>query len=162
VLFLVDFAFAGEPRIRCVDLAGAGAPVTFEFDFAGERAASVEFGEAARYLYDPNTSIRKAGAFRSVGHAFGLAKVAPSTHLYTAPRLVDGFPGRVFAVEAEADRHVRRQLPGGRANVIARNHPLAADQLRERLRLQDGGDRFVIGFRDAAGKPRLVIARRVA
>jgi hypothetical protein len=160
VLFLVDFAFSGEPTVSCVNLRNATMPEVFRFDFAGERAAPVAWSDAGRYLYDPNTSIRKAGAFRAIGHAFGLAKLAPNTHLYTSDTLVADFPGRVFEVEADAGRNPRRLLAEGRASVISRNHPLSADQLRERYRLKDGGDRFLLGFRDAAGRARLVVARR--
>jgi len=58
-------------------------------------------------------------------------------------------------------RHLRRLLPEGRANVISRNHPLTAEQLRERHGLKDGGDRFLIGYRDQAARARLVLARRI-
>jgi hypothetical protein len=162
VLFLVEFGFVGTPEIRCVNLRPTGPPETFRFDLAGERAAPVSWAEVGRYLYDPNAAIRKAGAFRTIGAAFGLGKLAPSTHLYTADQLVADFPGRVFEVEGEVGGRLRRLLPEGRASVISRNHPLTADQLRARYRLRDGGDRFLIGFRDARGRPRLVVARRAA
>jgi len=162
VLFLVEFGFAGTPEICCVNLRPGSPPETFRFDLSAERDAPVRWADVGRFLYDPNAAIRKAGAFRSIGAAFGLGKLAPSTHLYTADELVADFPGRVFEVEGEAVGQPRRLLPDGRANVVSRNHPLTADQLRARYRLRDGGERFLIGFRDAGGRPRLVIARRVA
>lgn len=162
VLFLVEFGFAGTAEICCVNLRPGSAAETFRFDLAAERDAPVRWADVGRYLYDPNAAIRKAGAFRSIGAAFGLGKLAPSTHLYTADEFVADFPGRVFEVEGEAGAQPRRLLPDGRANVVARNHPLTADQLRARYRLRDGGERFLVGFRDAGGRPRLVIARRVA
>jgi hypothetical protein len=89
-----------------------------------------------------------------------MAKLAPNTHLYTADTRVPDFPGRVFEVESDAGRNPRRMLADGRVNVIARNHPLGVDRIRERFRLREGGDRFLIGFRDRAGHARLLFARR--
>jgi len=162
LLFLVDPAFDGAPEIHCVDLDGTGAAATFRFTLAAEQAVTSRFAAPGRYLYDPGPAIRKAGAFKLVGERFGLAKLAPQTHLYTADTLIQGFPGRVFEIEAEADRHVRRTLPDGRANVIVRNHPESADALRARLKVRDGGDRYLLGCRDQRGRVRVFQARRVA
>jgi hypothetical protein len=159
VLFLLDFACTGEPTICCVDLGHTGEARTFRFDPAAERAASVILGELGRYLYDPGPAIRKAGAFKSVANAFGLTKLAPNTHLYTADEPVDGFPGRVFEVAGDAGRRPHRLLPDGRAKVISRNHPLSADALRQRFRIREGGDHVLVGYRDRANRPRLVVAR---
>ena len=161
VLFLIDFGFDGEPAVCCVNFSNSRAPEVFRFDFVVERSAVTEFAELGRYLYDPNTSIRKAGAFRSIAATFGLARLAPSTHLYTSGHLIRDFPGRVFESEGEPGKNLRRLLPDGRANVVSRNHPMSADQLRERYRLKDGGDRFLFGYRDVRGRARLVVARRV-
>jgi hypothetical protein len=162
LLFLIDPAAAGEPEIHCVELAGTGAPAPFRFTLAAERAAASRFAAPGRYLYDPGPTIRKAGAFKLVGQRFGLAKLAPQTHLYTAEALVPAFPGRVFEVQGEVDRHVRRALPGGRANVVVRNHPDSAEALRARLRIREGGDQYLLGCRDQRGRARLLLAHRVA
>jgi hypothetical protein len=162
LLFLVDPAFDGAPEIHCVDLDVTAAAATFCFTLAAEQAATSRFAAPGRYLYDPGTAIRKAGAFKLVGERFGLAKLAPQTHLYTADALLPDFPGRVFEVEAEADRQVRRILPDGRANVVVRNHPESADALRARLKVRDGGELYLLGCRDQRGRVRLFLARRVA
>jgi len=182
VLFLVVPGWTGEPAIHCAalsrrgaaaaspanadpDKAGPSAPAgtatVFSFDFAAEQAAVCTFAEPDRYLYDPNPAIRKAGAFKSVADRFGLAKLAPSTHLYTAQELLPEFPGRIFEVAGPGGKRPGKLLPDGRANVMSRNHPLKADALRERYRLKDGGEHWLIGFRDQRGKARTLIARRV-
>lgn len=161
VLLLVDFAARDEPTICCVNLDERSGGQRFDFTFGEERAAAPPLADPGRYLYDPNTSIRKAGAFKSVALRYGLARLAPSTHLYTSDELIRDFPGRTFEIEAEAGKRTRRELPEGRASVISRNHPLSADRLRQRLRLKDGGAHWVIGFRDGRGRARAVIARRV-
>jgi hypothetical protein len=160
LLFLLDFDFAGEPTICCIDLGADPPDDGFRFTLAAEHAAPVVLADPGHYLYDPNAAIRKAGAFRLIGQTFGLAKLAPNTHLYTSDSRIADFPGRVFEIEGDAGRNPRRALADGRANVIARNHPLGVDGLRRRFNLREGGERFLIGFRDRSGQARLVFARR--
>jgi len=175
VLFVVVPGWAAEPAIHCAALSrrGTARPAAdttprserqriFSFDFAAEQAAACEFAEPGRYLYDPNTAIRKAGAFKTVAARYGLAKLAPSTHLYTADELVPGFPGRIFEVVGPGGKRPGKLLPDGRADVMARNHPLNAAALRRRYRLQDGGAHWLIGFRDRRGKAQTLICRRVS
>lgn len=171
VLFLLEPGASGEPAIHCAALSRRRTvadtavqiegPEVFSFDLTAEQAAACEFAEPGRYLFDPNTAIRKAGAFKSVAARYGLAKLAPSTHLYTADELVPGFPGRSFEVVGPGGKRPAKLLPDGRANVMARNHPLNADALRQRYRLRDGGEHWLIGFRDRRGKAQTLICRRV-
>ena len=106
----------------------------------------------------------KTGAFKCVATRFGLAKLAPGTHLYTSDAPVPGFPGRRFAVAAVygAGRQELKQLTRQctRANVVTRNFPLTPDQLREKLRMADGGDDYVIGATLADGKKVVVLCRK--
>lgn len=159
LLLLAPHQAPPEPLVHCVDLTRDLPP--FRFRPSEEREAHVQWAVAGRYLYDPDAAIRKAGAFKRVAAEHGLAKLAPNTHLYTAEVVHEAFPGRVFEVLGDAGNKPRRQLPDGRANVISRNHPLSADRLRARYRLKEGGEKFLIGFRDIEQRPRLVIARRV-
>ncbi|MDZ7668756.1 MAG: hypothetical protein U5Q16_04790 [Gammaproteobacteria bacterium] len=162
VLFLLDIAKPTQPTIRCVELDEAGTVYAFDFDPQAERTAQCTMGALERYLYDPGPAIRKAGAFRTVAERFGLNKLAPNTHLYTADRLVQNFPGRVFDVDPQTGKALRRAMGGSAANVMVRNHPLSAEELKHRYRLRDGGERWLIGFRDAAGRAKVVAAHRVA
>ena len=104
------------------------------------------------YLYEPSAAILKAGAYKLAGARFGLHKLDVNTHLYVSDRLVPDFPGRVWEVKANGERV--------KANVVTRNYPLSAEQLRKKLRLRDGGEEYVIGCR-IAGKPTLLWAERV-
>lgn len=169
VLFLLDFAQSdstgpesgGRFPVCCVDLKTDGTAAAFQFLPAEERTTPVTWGEPGRFLYDLNAAIRKAGAFRTVAARFALVKLAPNTHLYTSDELVNDFPGRVLEVTGYPVTKPARQLPDRRANVMSRNHPLSADQLRQRFKLRDGGDHWLVGFRDQGGRARLLTARAV-
>ena len=46
------------------------------------------------------------------------------------------------------------------ANVLVRNYPLTAEQLKKKMRLKDGGTEYIIGCR-VAGKPVVLRAERL-
>jgi hypothetical protein len=162
VLFLLDFEFEGEPRIVCVNLHHEKED-SFSFFVSAEQQATVDFSEPLSFLYEPNTAIRKAGAFKSIALAYGLKKIAPNTHLYTSAELRADFPGRIFEVLhpdlSKAD--LRNAFPDGRANVISKNYPLTPEEIKKKFKLKDGGDSYLIAFRDQFDGGRIVKVVRV-
>ena len=112
-------------------------------------------GAAGLYLYEPNAAILKSGAYKLVAQRFGLTKLDVNTHLYVSDTLVENFPGRVWKIANSQEPKAKSQ-----ANVLVRNYPLTAEQLKKKLHLRDGGERFIIGCR-VNGKPVLFEAERV-
>lgn len=160
-LLLVLRKGAAEPRIFCAE----GEHV-FSFTAAEEQAARVVMADAPdRYLYEPGAAVMKAGAFRWVAAAYGLEKLHPNSHLYTSGRLVDGFPGRRFAVVRRSGfgkRELRDFLQGaGRANLTVRNFPATVAELRKRLRIKEGGDAYWFATTLASGERVLIDCRKV-
>jgi hypothetical protein len=163
VLFILEKGFRGEPDVRSVNLKGEREEL-FSFKFSEERSASAEFSEPLNYIYEPNSSILKAGAFKLVAIKFGVKKLDPSTHLYTSDTLVESFPGRVFQVvrNVKPDRkQIRTLFPHAKANVLVRNYPLTADELKQKLRISDGGADYLIGAK-AGGQAILLACKRIA
>lgn len=157
---------ASTVQLVAVDLRHDG-PVTFSFERVDETRATVALTEwvagSPTYLYEPNAAVLKAGAFRLVGERFGLAKVAPHSHLYTADALVGGFPGRVFQIDAvcKADRKaLLTHVPGGQANLTVRNFPQSVDLLRKQLSLREGGDVYVFATTLPTSDKRLIITHK--
>jgi hypothetical protein len=110
-----------------------------------------------KWLYEPNVTILKAGAYKLIANRFHLQKLDPNTHLYISDRLVPDFPGRTWRIVQTITNH---QSPISNANILVRNYPLTPEQLKKKLRLRDGGTAFVIGVR-IAGRPTLLLAERV-
>ena len=132
-----------SPRIVAADGSGR-----FAFSPAEEAAAGVRYADrVGRFLLQPSKALRKAGAFRLLSARCGIAKLAPSTHLYTADTPVDGFSGRTFAVEAvlpwgsAARQELRRRFD--RMELTALNFPMTTDALRRRLGIAEGGSHHV-------------------
>ena len=109
------------------------------------------------YLYEPNAAILKAGAYKLISQRFNLHKLDPNTHLYASDQYVPHFPGRVWKVSplpSQKERVIQQ------ANVLVRNYPLTAEQLKKKMRLKDGGTEYIIGCR-VAGKPVVFLAERL-
>lgn len=162
LLFFAAKNFEGEPGIHTVNLVRQRRD-SFSFSLSEEASATVNFSDPLTYLYEPNAAILKAGAFKSIAQHFNLAKIHPSTHLYTADHLTENFPGRVFATEARVKpdaKSMKPFFPEGKANITTRNYPLTVEELKKRTGLKDGGEKFLIGFSGMKEK-FLVAARRI-
>ena len=105
------------------------------------------------YLYEPDSAILKAGAYKLAGARFGLEKLAANPHLYTSDRLIEDFPGRVFRILDE------KPVRGGSYHVMTRNYPLRAEELAKKLHVSEGGEKFVIGAR-VGSKAVIIVAAR--
>jgi hypothetical protein len=133
-----------EPLVRAVNLAGTATE--FAFARSEEAGAVAPLHPPDTYIYEPNAAVLKAGAFKLVAQRFGLAKLHPHTHLYTAPGWVDGFPGRAFQLQAVAKpdkKALAALVPAGQAHLTTRNFPLSVAQLRQQVGLRDGGDTYL-------------------
>ena len=138
----------GEPRIVCVNLKGQKGPKAFSFTKSEEAVAEGRYCfSMGRYLYEPDATLMKGGPFKLLAERYGLEQLGRNTHLYTADRHVEEFPGRVFEVLQElklSKKEVTTAIPDGKAHVVTRNYPVEAAALQRQLGLREGGDRFVI------------------
>ena len=116
------------------------------------------------YLYEPNASIMKAGCFNDIAKAFSISQLASNSHLFTSDRLVTDFPGRVFHIDAVTTmnkRELRTALAGiQQANITVRNFPLTVAQLRQRLKMSEGGSTFIFATTLADGSHVLLICSK--
>jgi 16S rRNA G966 N2-methylase RsmD len=161
LLFFCEKGFEGTAVITAVNIPEGHTPQMFEFSFPEERAQKVEVSDPLRYLYEPNASILKAGAFKSAAARFNLKKIHVNTHLYTGEHLVDNFPGRKFLIEELVKPStLKKYFPDGKANVTTRNYPLTPEALKKKTGLKDGGEKFLIGF-SGEKKKFLAVARRL-
>lgn len=159
VLFLIDLKApeVPEPEIICTNLT-ANDRQTFCFRMSEEKKIEADLSTLSAYLYDPNASILKAGAFKSILRDFPVKKLAANTHLYTSDQLVADFPGRIFEVtDPNPQKSTLKTLQ--KANVMTKNFPITANELKRKYKLKDGGEHFLIGYRDQLNKSRLVLVK---
>ncbi|MDR1557939.1 MAG: class I SAM-dependent methyltransferase [Tannerellaceae bacterium] len=155
---------AGSLPIHCVHLTREGKEETFTFSLQEEKDCPAPLADAVKtWLYEPNSSILKAGAFRSITR-LGICKLHTHSHLYTSGQLLEDFPGRRFAVEevlpfsSKLRKNLHTSIP--RAHISVRNFPLTADELRKRTRIADGGDRYLFATTLHDGTKTLLVCRK--
>ena len=161
LLIFMDADHEGEPTIHCVNDDQSLIYRPSQDNVATAIATSGD----ARYLYEPNASIMKAGCFGLLTERYPVEALAADSHLFVSSEEVTSFPGRRFAITAITSmnkKEVGRAMSGvTRANVATRNFPMTAQQLRQRLGLKDGGDCYIFGSTTAAGERRLYICNKL-
>jgi hypothetical protein len=163
LLFLCEKNFEGEPIIGAINLSKNNTIDSFYFKYTEERLAKASFSDPLGYLFEPNASILKAGAFKLVSERFNVAKLHPNTHLFTADTLVENFPGKVFKIVSQVKpdpKMLQAFFPDAKANLTTRNYPLSVKELKAKTKLMDGGNKFLIGF-SGIQKRFLVVAERI-
>lgn len=159
LLFLLSEKTAGSPLFHCVNLSKRGE-TRYTFTMEEERNATIrQAGSIGKYLYEPYSSLLKAGAYKSLCTHFPVEKLAVSSHLYTSDEPINDFPGRAFRVvdtftlnKKEVKEHLENVK---KANIAVRNFPLSANELRNRLKIKEGGDIYL--FATTHMEKRLVI-----
>lgn len=136
-----------ETRICCINLQ-KGEQQTFEYTAQEEATAEAVYtDQPGAYLYEPNTSLLKAGAYKCLCARFGVRKLHPNSHLYTSDTLCADFPGRRFRVTGSRTfskqdlKQIARDIP--QANITIRNFPSTVQELRKKLKIKEGGDRYL-------------------
>lgn len=162
LLFVCEKNFNAVPTIEAINIKDENED-SISFLVTDERDADVNYSEPLEYLYEPNASILKSGAFKTIGVLFNVYKLHPNTHLYTSKQFVENFPGRIFQIQSLVKpdaKALKKFFLEGKANITTRNYTLSVDELRKKTGLKDGGDKFLIGF-SGIKKKFLVVATKM-
>lgn len=154
----------GESEIYATNIIDGDERQVFSFSADEEKQSNCMMysrehsllSDTSIYIYEPNAAIIKSGAFKLVGARYGLYKMGPNTHLYMGKDYVVDFPGRVWKI---LETNIR-ETKGIGANVMTRNYPMTADQLRKKLKVKDSDTHTIIGAR-LGDKPTLFLCKRV-
>lgn len=161
LLFILESPAPSEPIMHTVNFSN-GDTQTFTYCATDEATAQCTYTNTVRrYLYEPNSSLMKAGCFRLPATRWDLEKLHRNSHLYTSDILHCNFPGRVFEVKS-TDGFSKNELKRltaemKNANIAVRNFPERPEVLRKRLKLADGGDNYL--FATTLADDRHVIIR---
>lgn len=161
VLYLLENKPTSNIKINTVNLSSTNQ--TLSFTFSEEDNSTPNFSEPLQYLYEPNASVLKAGAFKSICTQFKVNKLAPNTHLYTSEKLMPNFAGRSFKITQVLPYNSTdfKKLGIKKANVSCRNFKETVEQVKKKLNLKDGGDVYLFATTDNNNKPILVVANKV-
>lgn len=172
LLLKITSALVEEPQIFCVNILKNGVQ-HFEFLRSEEASAQASYiapqelkniAPGQFYLYEPNKSISKSGAFKLLSARYGVGKVSPATHLYISADAIDDFPGKCFRIIDSAPFNKRvlgewkRKYP--RASVSAKNLPLTSEELAKRLGVKEDDRIHIFGFTTLTGDKHLLATER--
>ena len=158
--------------IHCINLQtkdGRNTETTgqfFTFTREQEQCSECTYTDSLEtYLYEPNASLLKAGAFRSIAAAYPVRKLHPNSHLYTSDTFIENFPGRIFRIVNQCSfnkKEVKENLADlKKANVTVRNFPATVAELRKRIHLAEGGDTYLFASTLNNGQKVLIRCEKV-
>jgi hypothetical protein len=153
--------FEGEP-LRCAVNMNLNGREVFEFYKSQDLSAEVTYEMPQRFLYEPNASVLKSGAFKILSQSYRIGKLHRNSHLYTSPNLVIGFPGKSFLIEGIMKydpKQLVREVP--KANLVARNFPVPVEKIRAQTRIKEGGDNFLFFTTDYENRKIVIKAIKV-
>lgn len=162
LVFYLEKDFTDEIKITTINFDKKGNQL-FEYLLKDEKESQTAFSEPLDYLYEPNASIMKAGAFKIIGQQWGLKKLHPHTHLYTANDLVSDFPGRIFKIRYQGKlnkKSITTYITTGKANVAARNFPATTQAIKQKLGLIDGGEDYVFATTNLFNEKMMLICTK--
>lgn len=124
-----------------------------EFTFELGNKSLLTYGLPKKYLFEPNASIMKSGGFDEIAFQFEVEKLHQHSHLYTSDNQID-FPGRVFKVDncfEYTKQNMSRNfgMENKKANVTIRNFPETVDNIRNKWKINDGGNVYCFFTTDA-------------
>lgn len=166
LLFNIDKNFEpGDLVIKAQIINSEGRVVSsVAFTRKQEREAEIELCEPLVYLYEPHPAVLKAGAFKYLGAAFGVKKLAVHSHLYTSEKLVSDFPGRIFeiiGVSKPDAKEINSYVTDNKANLTLRNFPAKIDDLRKKWRLKEGGNIYLFATTLFNQKKTVVVTKKL-
>ncbi|MGO1751333.1 MAG: THUMP-like domain-containing protein [Psychroflexus sp.] len=148
LLWLVGQESLKDINIKTVNIKTNGTQESFDFNWSDK---SIEFSNYAEpqkdsYLYEPNASIMKSGAFQHISKYFNLKKLEVNSHLYASSEKNQNFPGRVFKINQILDykpKLIKKELGGEKLNLSARNFPIKVEDFKKKYKIKDGGKTYV-------------------
>ena len=163
------FGNADTPCEQRLSVICSNDSETFSYDFTEEDKTFLPVFQdtllPGMFLYEPYSSLMKAGAFALFSARFGVASIAAHSHLFVSQQLRHGVFGRKFQIKAISSlnkKEVKAALQGiNQANIAVRNFPMSVAELRKRLRLREGGAVYIFATTDTQNQKRLLICEKI-
>ncbi len=153
-------------RISTTNLRKNEVEEVFDFNLDDEHVADVEYTDLVMsYLYEPNGSILKSGAFRLIAQRFDLYKLHLNSHLYTSNELRESFPGRAFEVVdyfTPSKRNIAEFCKKNKkANITVRNYPKSVAEIRRASKIEEGGELYIFATTLKSNSKVWIVCRKV-
>lgn len=153
-------------KIKTANYPKLGKVEEFEFTLEEEQnSVANHSNQLQNFLYEPNAAVMKSGAFKLISSRFNIDKLHINSHLYTSNDFLEDFPGRKFKIEKQYDfsketiKTFQKEIK--KANLATRNFPLSVNDLRKKLKLQEGGENYIFATTLNDGKKVLLNCSKI-
>ena len=153
--------YLGEITIKSINFNKEKAEI---FDFTlNDNQYPAKLNLPQKYLFEPNAAIMKSGGFDQVSHSFRINKLHPHSHLYTSNELI-AFPGRSFEIIHVIDynkKEMKQFLERKKANLTIRNFPGTVENIRQKWKIEAGGDAYCFFTTDVNNQKIVLICKKI-
>lgn len=130
-----------NPYIHCVNLQSDQPDFCFYWQ-EEKISPTPSYSNPKSYLYLPNSSLLKSGAFKQISYKFKINKLHSNSHIYTSENKLENFPGRTFLI---IDKNFNpKKSVHKKFNIISRNYPIKPEEIKKKYQLMDGGNKYLI------------------
>ena len=156
LLWVLQNNYEGSIEIKTTNLAKSGHD-HFNFILNLKEHTELNLSLPLKYLYEPNLTIMKSGAFNLVSERFNLHKLHRHSHLYTSSDLIQ-FPGRIFIINEVLayNKAAMKKFKHLKANITIRNFPESVATIRKKFKIKDGGLNYLF-FTTNMNNERMVV-----
>jgi hypothetical protein len=164
LVFIIERGYGGEVEMTAANFTPGGGLQSFTFEANEEASSQCNFSEPLNYLYEPNASLMKLGAFKTLCNRYLIQKLHPNSHIYTSGNLVEGFPGRIFKIQwtsAFKPGQIRKRLSSSKANITVRNFITDVKAIRKQCKLSEGGKDYLFATTGMDGQPIIINGHRL-
>ncbi len=161
ILFLKSKDATLDPVIEVIELNSKSSHL-FSGTLGTEKSKQTKVRNISNFLYEPHLGILKAGFFKLV-ETEDVFKLNSNTHLYSSKELDTKFPGKSFQVIETGPVDMGwliKHLPNKQVNISTRNFPGKPEDLRKKLKLSDGGDFTLFGYRNHLNQVELALTQK--
>ncbi|MEP3839151.1 MAG: class I SAM-dependent methyltransferase [Algibacter sp.] len=161
LLWILENGYNEDINIRTVNIKKEKEEY-FSFTLNEEKQSEPQYSLALTYLYEPNAAILKSGAFNQISKQLNISKLHRHSHIYTSSILID-FPGRIFNIEASIpyNKKAIKRLGITKANITTRNFPETVQQIRNKFKINDGGNTYLFFTTDINANKVVLITKKV-
>jgi 16S rRNA G966 N2-methylase RsmD len=161
LLWIVERDFTGAITVKTINIL-KDKKQEFNFLLNEELDALADYSIPLTYLYEPNSALLKAGAFKIISRKLNVYKLEKHSHLYTSEDLID-FPGRRFKIEKVLpfSKKIIAKENLTKANISTRNFPLSVGDIRKKLKIKDGGNTYLFFTTDKHNSKLVIICSKV-
>ena len=161
ILFLKSKHDTLDPVIDVIELNFKNSQL-FSGTLEAEKRKLKGTGPISNFLYEPHPGMLKAGFFKSM-ETENVIKLNSNTHLYSSKELDTKFPGKSFRVIETGPIDISwliKHIPNKQVNISTRNFPGKPEDLRKKLKLKEGGDLTLFGYRNHQNQVELALTQK--